>query len=180
MSTPHVLLGLLAGGARHGYDLKRAYDSRLAQAKPLAFGQVYATLGRLERDGLVRAVGHDQAGGPERTVYELTEPGRDSLAEWLAEVEPPMPHVNSVLLAKVVVALLAASEAVARDYLVRQRGAHTERIRVLTAVKFGAGANTGDVVAADYAIAHLDADLRWLETTLQRVAQLNREVRGDD
>jgi DNA-binding PadR family transcriptional regulator len=178
MSTPHVLLGLLAAGARHGYDLKRAYDARLPHAKPLAFGQVYATLGRLERDGLVHAIGHDQAGGPERTSYELTEKGRDALGEWLGEIEPPMPHVTTALLEKVLVALLAADEGVARDYLVRQRQAHAGRIRELTALKLDAGASTGDVVAADYAIAHLDADLRWLDTTLQRVAALNREVRG--
>ena len=64
MSTPHVLLGLLAGGARHGYELKRAHDERLPQAKPLAYGQVYATLGRLERDGLVAPISTDQDGGP--------------------------------------------------------------------------------------------------------------------
>ena len=51
--TAHVVLGLLAGGPRHGYELKRAHDQRLPQAKPLAFGQVYATLARLARDGLV-------------------------------------------------------------------------------------------------------------------------------
>ena len=43
MSAAHVLLGLLARGAKHGYDLKKAYDERMPQAKPLAFGQVYAT-----------------------------------------------------------------------------------------------------------------------------------------
>ena len=53
MSTSHVLLGLLAAGSRHGYELKRAHDARLPRARPLAFGQVYATLSRLERDGLL-------------------------------------------------------------------------------------------------------------------------------
>ena len=72
MSTAHVLLGLLAGGPRHGYDLKRSHDQRLPQAKPLAYGQVYATLGRLERDGLVAPAGHDRDGGPDRTSYRLT------------------------------------------------------------------------------------------------------------
>lgn len=88
-----------------------------------------------------------------------------------------MPFVTNALFAKVLVALLAADERAARDYLRRQRTAHADRIRELTAVKLDAEAAVGDVVAADYAIAHLDADLRWLETTLGRVAALNLEVR---
>ena len=69
MSTAHVLLGLLASGPMHGYELKRSHDQRLPRAKPLAFGQVYATLGRLQRDGLVTTAGQDQEGGPERTSF---------------------------------------------------------------------------------------------------------------
>ncbi len=176
MSTAHVLLGLLAGGPRHGYDLKRAHDDRLPQAKPLGYGQVYATLGRLERDGLVARSGQDQEAGPERTSYELTDLGRERLSAWLTEVEPPAPYVSSVLFNKVVVALLAAGAERATDYLTAQRIAHMTRMRELTAVKTRPGASVGDVVAADYAIGHLDADLRWLQTTLARVAELQKEV----
>ena len=176
MSTSHVLLGLLSGGPRHGYDLKRAHDERLPQAKPLAFGQVYATLGRLERDGLVVPSGQDREGGPDRTSYALTDLGRAKLTEWLAAVEPPAPYVTSTLFAKVIVSLLAADAAAATNYLVAQRVAHTTRLRELTAVKIARDSSVGDVVAADYAIAHLDADLRWLRTTLLRVADLHREV----
>jgi len=176
MSTSHVLLGLLAGGPRHGYELKRAHDERLPQAKPLAFGQVYATLGRLERDGLVEQSGQDREGGPDRTSYVLTGAGRDRLADWLTAVEPPAPYVTSTLFAKVVVSLLASGEQAATDYLVAQRTAHLARLRELTAVKTARDAAAGDVVAADYAIVHLDADLRWLQTTLLRVADLHHEV----
>jgi DNA-binding PadR family transcriptional regulator len=176
--TANVLLGLLAGGPRHGYDLKRAHDTRLPRAKPVAFGQVYATLGRLVRDGLVNPAGQDQAGGPERTAFELTAAGRATLDEWLAAVEPPAPHVSSTLLAKVVVAVLVADADRARAYLVAQRKAHTARLRELTAVKTDPDASLGEVIAADFAISHLDADLRWLQTTLDRVADLYREVRS--
>jgi DNA-binding PadR family transcriptional regulator len=176
MSTAHVLLGLLAAGARHGYELKKAHDERLPQAKPLAFGQVYATLGRLERDGFVTRSGQDREGGPDRTSFELTDLGRASLDAWLSEIEPPAPYVTSTLFSKVVVALLAADADRARAYLVAQRIAHTTRMRELTAAKTKRGASVGDVVAADYAIGHLDADLRWLQTTLTRVADLQKEV----
>jgi DNA-binding PadR family transcriptional regulator len=176
MSTAHVLLGLLAGGPRHGYDLKRSHDQRLPQAKPLAYGQVYSTLGRLQRDGLVTTAGHDRDGGPDRTSYRLTPKGEAALDAWLAAVEPPAPHVASTLFAKVVVAVLVAGADRAREYLVAQRRAHADRLRELTAVKTDPAASLGDVVAADYAIVHLDADLRWVQNTLERVADLHREV----
>ncbi|MBM0231610.1 PadR family transcriptional regulator [Micromonospora sp. STR1_7] len=176
MSTPHVLLGLLAGGSRHGYDLKRAHDERLPRARPLAFGQVYATLGRLQRDGLVTAAGQDRAAGPDRTAYALTGQGRATLDEWLSTVEPPMPYVASTLFTKVVVALLVADVDRARSYLTAQRAAHSARLRELTRVKADPAATLSDVVAADFAIAHLDADLRWLRATLDRVADWHREV----
>jgi DNA-binding PadR family transcriptional regulator len=177
MSTAHVLLGLLAGGPRYGYDLKRAHDDRLPQAKPLAYGQVYATLGRLERDGLVERAGQEQGSGPERTSYGLTTLGRERLAAWLTEVEAPAPHLTGALFSKVVVALMAAGVDQARGYLIAQRGAHMTRMRELTKTKIAPGASVGDVLAADYAIGHLDADLRWLETTLARVAELEKEVK---
>jgi DNA-binding PadR family transcriptional regulator len=176
MSTSHVLLGFLAGGPRHGYDLKREHDDRMPRVKPLAFGQVYATLGRLERDGLVRQAAQERDAGPERTTYTLTDAGREALDTWLSTVEPPAPYVASTLFSKVVVSLLAAGADRARDYLVAQRAAHIARLRELTTAKAAPAASVGDVVAADFAIAHLDADLRWLQTTLQRVAELHREV----
>lgn len=177
MSTAaHVLLALLAAGPLHGYDLKKAHDKRFPQAKPLAFGQVYATLGRLERDGLIEEAGQSREGGPDRTRYALTDAGRTALGAWMAQVESPAPYVTSTLLAKVVVALLAADAGQAHDYLVAQRAAHTARLRELTALKTDPESTLGDVIAADFAIVHLDADLRWLQTTLGRVADLHREV----
>lgn len=179
MATAHVLLGLLArDGTQHGYGLKREHDSHLPKAKPLAFGQVYATLGRLSRDGLVIEAGQSREAGPDRTSYSLTEAGRAELAGWLGAVEKPAPHVTDALFTKVIVALLAQpDQATAREYLTAQRAAHTERLRELTAFKTAADASLGDIVAADYAIAHLDADLGWMRTTLQRLAELQVEVR---
>jgi DNA-binding PadR family transcriptional regulator len=171
-----VLLGLLVRRPQHGYELKQAYDAVLRQSKPLAFGQVYATLGRLERDGLVAPHGSDRAGGPERRSFALTEKGRSDLDGWLGQVESPAPYVTSTLLAKVMVALIVAGDEQARAYLIAQRQAHTERLREMTRLKTDPSASAGDVIAADYAIVHLDADLRWLATTLERVTDLYREV----
>ena len=176
MSTTHAVLGLLATGARHGYELKREHDARLPLAKPLAFGQVYATLVRLLRDGLIEELAPERAGGPDRTAYALTERGRAELVSWLSTVEPPAPYVNNVLFLKVVLAVLVTGEAAARQYLTAQRQAHGARLRELTAVKTRPGVGLADLLSVDYAIAHLSADLRWIETTLARVTELRQEV----
>ena len=64
MTVPLTLLGLLEREPSHGYDLKRDYDTYFGRGKPLPFGQVYATLGRLARDGKV-VVGEAEPGaGP--------------------------------------------------------------------------------------------------------------------
>jgi DNA-binding PadR family transcriptional regulator len=176
MSTSHVLLGFLAITPRHGYELKRAHDARFPQARPLAFGQVYATLERLVRDGLVDVAGTEPGEGPERTRYVLTPLGRATLNSWLAEIEPPAPFVANALFAKVVVSLLVGASAPA--YLGAQRAAHMTRMRELTALKTDSRATISDIISADYAIAHLDADLRWMELTNQRLDALRQEITG--
>jgi DNA-binding PadR family transcriptional regulator len=181
VSTPHVLLALLADEARHGYDLKRAYDARFPKARPLAFGQVYSTLERLTRDGLAEEAGTERVDGPDRTVYAITDAGRDALRDWLSVVEPPAPHVANTLFTKVVAGLLAehvpgAEGGVAVAYLRAQRRAHLARMRDYTTVKTAPDASVGEVLAADYALAHLDADLRWIDLTLSRMTALRQEV----
>lgn len=174
MSTPQILLGLLTERPKHGYELKREHDERLPGARPLAFGQVYSTLQRLERDGLVTVAETVQESGPERTVYALTQDGEERVRSWLADLEPPAPYVSSGLFARVVIALV--SRHTADGYLDRQREAHLTRMRELTARKSAPDASIAEVLAADYAIQHLDADLRWMETTGQRLADLTKEI----
>src|SRR3954454_15447284 len=93
MSIGHILLGLLTERPKHGYELKREHDDRLPGAKPIAYGQVYATRQRLERDARVAVAGTEQEGGPERVVYEITDEAVTEIHRWLAETEPPAPYV---------------------------------------------------------------------------------------
>ena len=80
MSVPLTLLGLLDREPSHGYDLKRDYDTFFGRGRPLPFGQVYATLGRLSRDGKV-VVGEVAPGeGPDRKRYVITELGAPEVA----------------------------------------------------------------------------------------------------
>ncbi len=176
MSTGHLLLGLLAEGERHGYDLKREHDARFPAARPLAFGQVYATLERMRRRGWVDAATTVKVDGPERTPYVMTDDGRAELERWLADVEPPSPFVANPLSVKVTLALLTADEALAQDFLRRQREAHLVRMREYTQLKMQPQSSLGEVLAADYALTHLDADLRWIDAALDRVADLKEEI----
>ncbi|WP_299955829.1 PadR family transcriptional regulator [uncultured Modestobacter sp.] len=176
MALGHVLLGLLAQGERHGYDLKRQYDARFPMAKPIAAAQVYATLERLLRDGLVAPGGTERAGGPDRTAYGMTAAGRQELDEWLAQVEPPSPFVSNPLAVKVTLALLVAGDERAAGYLQRQRAAHLARMREYTRITTHPDTSLAGVLAADYALNHLDADLRWIDTALARVATLAEEL----
>jgi DNA-binding PadR family transcriptional regulator len=174
MNIPGTLLGLLEPKPRHGYDLKRAYDGYFGQAKPLPFGQVYATLGRLERDGHVAVEGVEAGAGPERKRYAITESGVSTVGTWLATPEQPEPHLQTVLFAKVVLALLSGRSA--EQYLDAQRAAHLRRMRELTALR--RGASLGDSLVADYALFHLEADLRWLELTAARLDRLAKEIKA--
>ncbi len=174
MSVPLTLLGLLERQPSHGYDLKRDYDTFFGRGKQLPFGQVYATLGRLSRDGKVTAGEAEPGDGPDRKRYVITDEGRDDVDAWLADPVEPEPHLQTVLFAKVTLALMLGKPATA--YLDSQRAAHIRRMQQLTEVK-----RTGplvDVLLADHALFHLEADLRWIDLTSARLNELAEVVRN--
>jgi DNA-binding PadR family transcriptional regulator len=158
--------------ASHGYDLKRDYDTFFGRGKPLPFGQVYATLGRLARDGKVVISEVGPGEGPDRKRYVITERGATDVQTWLTEPVEPEPHLQTVLFAKVVLALMLGRPA--QQYLDTQRTAHLRRMRELTDVKRTGG--LVDALLADHGLFHLEADLRWIELTTARLDALRKEV----
>jgi DNA-binding PadR family transcriptional regulator len=171
--VPLTLLGLLEREPSHGYDLKRDYDTYFGLAKPVPFGQVYATLGRLARDGKVVAGGSEPGAGPERKRYAITDEGVAEVEAWLAEPVEPEPHLQTALFAKVTLALMLGRPA--ERYLDTQRAAHLQRMRELTDLR-----RTGGVVEAllaDHGLFHLEADLRWIDVTAGRLSLLAEAVR---
>ena len=131
MAIGTTFLGLLEAGPRHGYDLKRAYDERFGADRPLSYGQVYATLARLLKNGLVEVEGVEPGAGPDRKRYAITEAGVTDIERWLSQPEKPEPYLQSTLYAKVVLALLTGREA--NDLLDAQRSEHLRLMRELTA-----------------------------------------------
>ena len=174
MSVPLTLLGLLEREPSHGYDLKREYDAYFGRGKPLPFGQVYATLARLTRDGKVVPGEIEPGDGPDRKRYLITDVGKSDVEAWLSEPIKAEPHLQTVLFAKVVLALMLGRSA--ERYLDTQRATHLQRRRELTELK-----RTGslvDALLADYGLFHLEADLRWIDITEGRLPALGEVVRS--
>lgn len=171
MSLAAALLGILAAGPGHGYDLKRTYDDRFAATRPLAYGQVYATLARLQRDGLVEVVEVAQQAGPERTVYAITTAGRDYLGDWLEKTEPPGPYPAEELVRKTVTALHLGADAI--GFVSRQRSAHLGLMRDLVELQ-SETVEPGARIGVDHSLFHLDADLRWLEAAAGHIRNAER------
>jgi DNA-binding PadR family transcriptional regulator len=174
VSVPFTLLGLLEREPSHGYDLKRSYDTYFGRGKPLTFGQVYATLGRLARDGKVLVGELEPGDGPDRKRYVITDAGVSEFEQWLAEPVQAEPHLQSVLFTKVVLALMLGRPA--EHYLDAQRGAHLQRMRELTELK--QAGELVDGLLADHGLFHLEADLRWIDLTVARLDALAEQVRS--
>lgn len=172
MNSALTLLGLLSVGPSYGYDLKHAFDRFFGQAQPLAFGQVYQTLSRMARDGLITSVGEETGGGPSRKRYQVTGAGRERLIEWMYTPEVPNESLKSDLFAKTVVALLVDQDA---DRLLDiQRARHMQRMRELTRLK--QQADLMHILLYDHALFHIEADLRWIDMTSARLNQLKQEI----
>lgn len=170
MSLSELHLGLLLTGPRHGYEVKKEHDAWFPEGKPLAFGQVYATLARLVRDGLAEVVETRSEGGPERTVYAVTPAGRQRLEAWLADPAPPAGSGGEDIVRKTIIALRTprAGQS-ATEVVARQRTAHLRWMRELQQDRD----RSDDVavhLARRHAVLHLDADLRWLEEAVQTLS----------
>ena len=154
MSIRQSLLAILELGPCYGYQLRLEFERRTAAQTPLNVGQVYATLERLERDGLV-AKGETDAAG--HVYYSVTDAGRDVSREWLAKPVPP--PARDELAAKLALALtlpdadpaalIAAQRsratALLAEHLARQHSTLAERL-------------VGDALALA-----AEAELQWLD-----------------
>jgi DNA-binding PadR family transcriptional regulator len=175
MSTGHALLGLLEERPRHGYELKHLHDRLFSAGKELRFGQVYASLSRLLRDGHVIVDAVEREEGPDRKRYAITPNGVARLEEWFLEPVDPATYLRSIQFTKVVLALLSGRSA--EEILDAQRTAHLRTMRDLTRKK--RAGDVADALAADFALFHLEADLRWIELTGARLDKLRKELETD-
>lgn len=182
MSVRHSLLALLEEGPKYGYQLRAEFERRTGGTWPLNVGQVYSTLTRLERDGLVAGRGEDAEG---HLVYALTPAGHDEVAGWfatpVARTQPPRDELAIKLALAVTVPGIDVGAIIQR-----QRTATMTALQQYTRLKHGqsapadAGATGPDATAdlawtlvLDALVFDAEAEIRWLdhcETRLQRAA----------
>ncbi len=156
------LLALLAKEPAHGYELKNLLEQTFGEAYPSPnIGQIYVTLQRLERDGLVSSQDVVQATRPNKRVYELTPAGRDALTTWIEEPSDG-PRVRDDFFMKLVLSPVAG--ATDRMALInRQRRHYLNLMRGLSGLAAASGGSRVSRLLIEGAMLHLQADLDWLE-----------------
>lgn len=170
MSIKHSLLALLQGGAMYGAQLRQEFEHRTGGTWPLNVGQVYTTLGRLERDGLVESAGAADEEG--RIAYQLTDAGRDEVQQWWSVPVGREQMPRNELAIKLALAVTLPGVDVPR-IVQTQRTATMTHLRDLTRLKRGAD---GDDLAWELVLESLifadEAEVRWLDHVEARISRL--------
>jgi DNA-binding PadR family transcriptional regulator len=163
-----LFLALLSGERAHGYELKQSLEQGFGDLLPAVnAGQIYVTLGRLERDGLV--VGQDVPGDSRgKRVYELTDAGREALAAWIEAPVSNRPLRDEFFMKLAVLA--SAQLADPNQLLEAQRREYLQSLRDLNGLLEANGKGPAAELLIEGAILHLKADLEWLELIEQRLA----------
>ena len=192
MSIRQAMLALLEQGPMYGYQLRAEFEQRTGETWPLNIGQVYTTLSRLERDGLVEVVelgGADDAdGGSDRShvSYRATEAGRSEVSEWFATPVPRSQPPRDELAIKLAIAVTLPTVDVAR-IIQRQRTATMSALQDYTRLKRSGRAASPDApedlawsLVLDALVFDAEAEVRWLdhcEARLRRAASERDDVR---
>jgi len=171
VSVPHALLALLREGPKYGLQLRQEFEARTGEVWPLNVGQVYTTLQRLERDGLVASdgVGDD---GPQKH-YRITKEGARELTGWLRTPPDLSSPPRDELVIKVLVAARVPGVDV-HDVIQVHRRHLVELMQQWTRIKEDAGDHeVGLVLAVDAELFRLDSVIRWLDTAGGRFARID-------
>lgn len=176
MSIRQGLLALLEQGPMYGYQLRAEFERRTGTTWPLNIGQVYTTLTRLERDGLVASGGVDDEG---HVVYRITAGGRGEVQQWfatpVARDQPP----RDELAIKLAIAVTVAGVDVA-TVIQQQRTATVTALQDYTRVKRASGSAGPEALAwslvVDSLIFAAEAEVRWLDHCEARLRRADREA----
>ena len=173
MSVKHALLTLLDRAPMHGYQLRAEFEASTGTTWPLNIGQVYSTLARLERDGLVTPV---EGGDESQRLFAITEAGHAEVANWFSTPVAGEPARNEVAI-KLAFAAGTAGLDVAEVVQI-QRRATIKALQDYTRARERAGADLAWQLVADSLIFAAEAEIRWLdhcETRLARAARTRPE-----
>jgi len=157
---------MLAKEPSHGYELRARLGAALGPlGEGLNGGQIYVTLNRLEKAGLVRTAPAEnaerEAERPERKVYALTSTGEERVAEWLAEVSWPKPDLAEFHLKLVTAAAAHLADPI--SIVDAQRRELLRRLRDAQRAAMTEPAHSDGALLLEGVVLRLQADLRWLE-----------------
>ncbi|MCU1460251.1 MAG: PadR family transcriptional regulator [Acidimicrobiales bacterium] len=165
-----VLLGLLAGEPRHGYDLKGVFEQLLGGTWPLNIAQVYTALGKLEGEGLITCEVVPQGNVPDRKVYSLTPVGREELDAWMSEPAEGPVRLRDELFMKVLVQV-SIEGGDPLGLIARQRQASMRALARLGRAQAEAGLEAATSLLLEGAALRIEADLKWLERCEERLRE---------
>jgi DNA-binding PadR family transcriptional regulator len=153
----------------HGYQLRSEFDAATGATWPLNIGQVYTTLSRLERDGLVEPVGESDG----RVTYRITDAGHTEVAAWFGQPVPRETRPRDELAIKLALALTTPEVDVHRVVQV-QRTATLRSLQELTRLKATADpiADAAWLLVVEAMIFQAEAEVRWLDHCETRIAAL--------
>ena len=176
MSVRFGLLALLDEAPSHGYNLKTAFERRTGGSWALNIGQVYTTIQRLERDGLVESIGEPD---DDRREYRITPTGREQLATWFESPVVPEAPARDELTIKVLLAV-AAGDVDVTALLQRQRRASVEQLQAYTRRKAKADPerDVAFLILLDALIFRTEAEIRWLDACEARIRSLATKPAG--
>ena len=176
MSVRHALLALLSEGPKYGLQLREEFEARTGEVWPLNVGQVYTTLQRLERDGLVESDGDGQD-GPQKG-FRITAAGAEELAQWLRTPSDMSSPPRDELVMKVLVALRVPGTNV-RDVIQVHRRYLVELMQQWTRIKEteveGSESDMSLGLVVDAELFRLDAVVRWLDAADGRIKRAAAE-----
>jgi DNA-binding PadR family transcriptional regulator len=167
MSVRHAMLALLSEGPKYGLQLREEFEARTGEVWPLNVGQVYTTLQRLERDGMVESEG-DSPEGPQK-AYRITGAGRGELDSWLRTPPDLSSPPRDELVMKILVALRVPGASVT-DIIQAHRRYLVQLMQQWTHIKEDsdpADLNLG--LAVDAELFRLDSVVRWLDAADGRI-----------
>ena len=177
MTVRHAVLGLLAQRPRHGYELRAAFEAVAGGSEnwDLKPAQVYTTLARMEKGGLVSEQAIEQDGGPEKRIYAITPDGEKELRAWFAEDALPEHHHDELYL-KLMLALISGAANPYRLIHIQRNSLYRELHAITNQrTRADAGHELAKILLLDKAAMHLEADLRWLDMTEGRLDEIRRQ-----
>ena len=173
MSVRHALLGLLSEGPKYGHQLRQDFEHRTGDVWPLNVGQVYTTLQRLERDGMVES--DDEATEGPQKVFRITDAGEEELAAWLRTPPELTPPPRDELVIKILVAL-AVPEVDVHEVIQVHRRYLVELMQQWTRLKEDeADFDLALALVVDAELGRLDSVIRWLDSADGRVKRAAAE-----